>query len=213
MDYYAPLLADKIYHITARAVGKEKLFLHDDNYRFFLSRYDRYISPVADTFAWALLPNHIHFLIRIKPYPQLQEHYKKIKPHGKEEEGWQPGFVMKRFGNLFNSYAKSFNLQNNRRGALFIDYMRRLEVNTAAHYSATIFYIHKNPVHHGYCKQISNWPWSSYKTILSKAPTKIERQLVLDWFGDTGKFIAYHAQPIHLKNAVLVEFEDSFKIS
>ncbi|HMU10162.1 MAG TPA: hypothetical protein PKC54_09160 [Ferruginibacter sp.] len=208
MDYFPPLLADKMYHITGRAIGNEKLFLHNENYRFFLQRFEKYISPVADTFAWALLPNHFHFLIRIKPYPLLLEHYRKIKPHGKEEEDWQPGFVMKRFGNLLNSYVKSFNKVNNRRGALFIDYMRRLEVVTDAHYTATIFYIHKNPVHHGCCKKIADWKWSSYKTILSEAPTKIERQSILDWFGGTEKFIEYHSQPVFLKKAVMVEFEE-----
>ena len=208
MDYYIPLLADNIYHITGHAVGNEKLFLNDDNYRFFLKRYAKYIEPVADTFAWSLLPNHFHFLIRIKPYPELLSHYKKIKPHRKEDKGWQPDFVMKRFSNLLDSYAKSFNIKNNRRGALFMDYMRRVEVTTDAQYSTTVFYIHKNAVHHGYCKDIISWPWSSYKTILSDAPTKIERQKVLDWFGGIEKFIQYHAQPIHLKNAAMVEYEN-----
>lgn len=208
MDYYVPLLADNIYHITGHAVGKEKLFLNDDNYRFFLKQFDKYIAPVADTFAWSLLPNHFHFLIQLKSYPGLLAHYKKIKPHGKEDEGWQPGFVMKRFSNLFNSYAKAFNLKNYRRGALFMDYMRRVEVSTDAHYSATVFYIHKNPVHHGYCKDMAAWPWSSYKTILSDAPTKIERQKVLEWFGGRQRFIEYHSRPVHLKNAAMVEYED-----
>lgn len=208
MDYYVPLLADNMYHITGHAVGSQKLFLNDDNYRFFLRRFDKYISPVADIFAWSLLPNHFHFLIQVKPLQELIAHYKKIKPHEKEYEGWQPDFVMKRFSNLFNSYAKSFNLRNNRKGALFMDYMRRVEVKTDAHYSATVFYIHKNAVHHGYCKGITDWPWSLYKTVLSKSPTKIKRQKVLDWFGGTEKFIEYHSQPVLLKHVAVVEYEN-----
>ena len=137
MDYYVPLLADNMYHITGHAVGREKLFLNNDNYRFFLSRFDKYISPVADIFAWSLLPNHFHLLIQVKPLPELIAHYKKIKPHGKEHESWQPEFVMKRFSNLFNSYAKAFNLKNKRRGALFMDYMRRVEEKTDAQFTAT----------------------------------------------------------------------------
>ena len=46
MDYYNPLPADNTYHITARAIGSEKLFLNDDNYQFFLTRYDKYITPL-----------------------------------------------------------------------------------------------------------------------------------------------------------------------
>ena len=208
MDYHIPLLADNIYHITARAVGNEKLFLNDDHYKFFLKRFNNYITPVADTMAYSLLPNHFHFLIQVKPYSQLQEYFKIIKSHGKEEEGWQPDFVMQQFSNMLNSYAKSFNIKNNRKGALFMDYLRRVEVTSDAQYSATVFYIHKNAVHHGCCKAIDDWPWSSYNSFLTNARTELERKKVLDWFGGTEKFIQYHAQPIHLKNAVVVEYEN-----
>ena len=208
MDYYVPLLADNIYHITSRAVGNEKLFLNDDNYKFFLKRYDKYITAIADTFTYSLLPNHFHFLLQIKSYTELQKYYKKVKPPGKEVENWQPDFVMQQFSNMLNSYAKAFNKKNKRKGALFMDYMRRVEVTTDGQYSATVFYIHKNAVHHGYCKDIPGWPWSSYNAILSSAPTKLERQKVLDWFGSPEKFIEYHSQPLHLKNAVIVEYEN-----
>lgn len=196
MDYYCPLLADGIYHICSRAVGKEKLFITDENYRFFLARYDKYISPLAETFAWALLPNHFHFLIRIKPYPQLQDVFKKIKPHGSQADGWQPVFVMKQFSNLLNSYTKSFNRAYGRKGSLFMDYMRRVRVTSADQYMATVFYIHKNPVQHGCCKALDGWRWSSYRSFLSPAPTKLLRQEVFDWFGGIANFEAYHKQPV-----------------
>ena len=80
-----------------------------------------------------------------------------------------------------------------------MDYLRRVEVTNDQQYTATIFYIHKNPVHHGYCTQIDAWPWSSYRILLSQSPTKMQRNKVLQWFGGTDKFIAYHTQPIHLK--------------
>lgn len=208
MDYYGPLLSDNMYHIMSHAVGNEKLFRNDDNYKFFLTRYNKYITPLADTFAYSLLPNHFHFLIQIKPYPELQEYYKIIKPHGKAEKNWQPDFVMQQISNLLNSYAKSFNKKNNRKGALFMDYLRRVEVITDAQYSATVFYIHKNAVHHGYCKAIPDWLWSSYNSFLTNAPTKLQRQKVLEWFGGSEKFIEFHTQPIYLKNAVIAEYEN-----
>jgi len=51
MDYYQPLLAGEKYHIFSRATGSEKLFTEPENYLFFLQRFDKYISPVADIFA------------------------------------------------------------------------------------------------------------------------------------------------------------------
>ena len=208
MDYYKPLIAGNTYHITARAIGSEKLFLNDDNYNFFLQRYDKYITPIAETFAWALLPNHFHLLVQIKPHEDLQQLYSTKNPHKKITDGWQPAFVMQCFSNLFNSYAKAFNKQQNRKGGLFMDYMRRAAVTSDAQYTATVYYIHKNPVHHGYFTQIDAWPWSSYKTMLTQAPAKMQPNKILEWFGGTDKFIEYHAQPIHLKNAVVVEHEN-----
>lgn len=205
MDYHQPLLADTSYHILSHAIGNEKLFLNDENYRFFLERFDKYISPVADMIAYNLLPNHFHFLIEIKSYDHLLSLYKAKKKSNIEHETWQPDFVMKQFSDFLNSYAKSFNKRNHRMGSLFIDQMRRVPIENDAQFSSTIFYIHKNAVHHGYCKEITDWPWSSYKTILSKSPTKIKRREHLEWFGNEQEFIKFHTQPINLKNAVVLE--------
>ncbi|MAX79395.1 MAG: hypothetical protein CL843_04365 [Crocinitomicaceae bacterium] len=38
-----------MYHIYNRANGHEQLFLHAENYRFFLEKYQHYISPIAQT--------------------------------------------------------------------------------------------------------------------------------------------------------------------
>ena len=200
MNYYEPLLADNLYHVFSRAIGNEKLFLEDKDYAFFLEKFDKYIYPVADTFAWSLLPNHFHFLIQVRPVLELLSLFKKTKPSAIEYDGWQAKFVMQQFSNMLNSYAKSFNKYNNRKGGLFMDYMRRVEIKTQTQLTTTVFYIHKNSVHHRYCSKIADWPWSSYNIILSNEPTKLQRQKLLNWFGNTEKFIAYHNQPIYLKN-------------
>ncbi len=69
----------------------------------------------------------------------------------------------------------------------------------------TIFYVHKNAVHHGYCKNITDWRWSSYKTFLSKSPTKVKRQQVLEFFGGETGFLKFNSQPIYLKEAITLE--------
>lgn len=212
MDYYQPLLACEKYHIVSRATGNEILFTEPENYRFFLQRFERYISPLADVFAYALLPNHFHFLVEIKPYDVLYELYKNKKNYPKaiqyniiENDNWQPEFVMQHFSNMLNSYTKSFNEKYNRKGSLFMDYLRRVHIKTTEQLLATVFYIHKNPVHHGLCKNMKDWKWSSFNSMLSNTPTKIERQKIIDEFETIEAFIAYHDQPFYLKNAVVVE--------
>lgn len=63
------------YHIFSRANGNEKLFHSPENYRFFLEKYWQYIVPVADSFAYCLLPNHFHFLIQIRSAEELAKYY------------------------------------------------------------------------------------------------------------------------------------------
>ena len=95
-NYNIPLNPDCVYHIFSRAIGKEKLFLEEEHYYFFLKRYKLHISPVADTFAYNLLPNHFHFLVRIKTLDEIKFHFlkiKKIKPFDIEKV---PEFIMER---------------------------------------------------------------------------------------------------------------------
>ena len=66
------LQAEHTYHIFNRANGYEKLFLSGENYRFFLEKYRHYIGPVVDTFGYCLMPNHFHFLTRIKSASENQ---------------------------------------------------------------------------------------------------------------------------------------------
>lgn len=57
---------EKFYHIYNHANGTENLFRSDENYRYFLQRYYHFIPNVADTYAYCLMPNHVHFLIKVK---------------------------------------------------------------------------------------------------------------------------------------------------
>ena len=55
-----------------------------------------------------------------------------------------------------------------------------------------VHYIHNNPVHHGFVKQMSLYPWSSYGSILSDKPTKLKRKEIIDLYGNRDEFISYH---------------------
>lgn len=61
-----PLIPGNYYHIFNRGINSSKLFNETSNYEHFLELYGKYISPVANTFAWVLMPNHFHFLVQIK---------------------------------------------------------------------------------------------------------------------------------------------------
>ena len=95
-----------LYHIYNHAVGTEKLFLSEDNYHYFLRRYEYFISPIAETYAYCLMSNHIHFLVEVKNQIPIPE-------NTRYSEGQ---FVSKLFSNLFSSYSQAFNKQQRRLG-------------------------------------------------------------------------------------------------
>lgn len=92
-----------IYHIYSHANGKDLLFVEDSNYQYFLARLLKYIIPVAEIYAYCLMPNHFHLLIR----------FKDLVADNIDDEHQ---YLMKPFSNFLNSYAKAYNKRYNRKG-------------------------------------------------------------------------------------------------
>ncbi|MCF8246218.1 MAG: hypothetical protein K9J37_05410 [Saprospiraceae bacterium] len=66
-DYFPPMLPGVYYHVFNRGNNKQNLFYKAKNYGFFLEKYKHYLSLWLDSFAYCLLPNHFHLLVRVKP--------------------------------------------------------------------------------------------------------------------------------------------------
>ena len=71
MQNITPLEYGQTYHIYNRGINSEDIFTCEANYKRFLSMYGEYITPVADTYAWVLLRNHFHLLVRIKDKEEI----------------------------------------------------------------------------------------------------------------------------------------------
>ena len=66
MSKAEPLLYGQYYHVYNRGNNGETLFCEERNYPYFLKLYAQHIEPVAEAYAYCLMPNHFHFLVRIK---------------------------------------------------------------------------------------------------------------------------------------------------
>jgi len=119
IDYHIPLLPGDHYHIVSRAIGDEKIFREQTDYDVFFSRFEKHVLPVAEIYCYCLLPNHIHFLVRIKDEPDITRYFKKIKKVNDYSYDKLSEFIMERFSNFLNSYTKSFN-KKYYRGAVFL---------------------------------------------------------------------------------------------
>jgi len=54
------------YHIYNRGNNGGNIFFDEENYTYFLQLLAKYILPVAEIYAYCLLKNHFHILVRIK---------------------------------------------------------------------------------------------------------------------------------------------------
>jgi len=195
-DYtHHPLESDRYFHIYNRGINGAKLFKNDEDCEFFLQKYREYIEPVAETFAWCLIVNHFHLLVRIRPENEIQ--YIKPKENDirsfPEQRKYNP---TRQFAHFFDSYAKSYNAQNNRTGGLFETPFRRIMIENESYLKHVVFYIHYNPVKHGLISSTENYKWSSYPSLISDKPTHLKRKTVLDWFGSRLEFIESHKQNV-----------------
>ena len=175
------LLPGHFYHIYNRGNNHENIFIQERNYAYFLRLWNRYINPIADTYAFCLLRNHFHFLVWIKDLDTFPEKYRKT--------------VSKPFSNLFDAYARTINLTYQRSGALFERPFRQIEVNTPTYVKRLIAYIHQNPQKHGFVDDFRTWPYSSYKVILNPDQiSPVKPPLTLELFGGRESFLVDHTE-------------------
>ena len=183
------------YHIYNHANGNEILFRNDNNYKFFLKKYEHYISPIADTFAYCLMPNHFHFLIRIKEniLPDDIKFGKETSEVFKTSEVLASvNKVSNAFKNLFISYTKAYNKLYSREGSLFRPKFRRKIITSDKYLKQAIIYIHQNPVHHDFVQSPELWRHSSFHAYFSSRATKLNKNEVIEWFDDLKNFEECH---------------------
>lgn len=163
------------YHIYNRGNNRENIFIEERNYSHFLRLYTEKVVPVVDTFAYCLLKNHFHLLIRVKDAPQGDS-------------------ASQKFSNFYNAYTKAINQVYQRTGALFQHPFQRKAIESNRHYLALIAYIHFNPQKHGFIDDYREWPYSSYQALLAKSSTRLAREQVLKAYGGPEGFLDYHAK-------------------
>ena len=205
--YFTQFETEKFYHIYNRTVDKSKLFVNDGNYVFFLKKLDEYISKVAEVYAYCLLGNHFHLLVKILPEEQILKNTNSANSSNNSENSkFIHQLVSHQLQKFFQSYALAYNKQQNRVGTLFQKPFKRALIDDDSYFTNLVLYIHGNPTKHGLIKNFKEYKWSSYQRILLDRPSKLKKEEVLDWFGGKEKYIDFHTiDDINLPNSWSLE--------
>jgi hypothetical protein len=192
-----PLFAEQFYHIYNRGINGTDIFIEEKNYAFFLNKYIQYIEPIAETYAYCLLKNHFHIMVRMR---SVEEIIAAVQPKVKAKGGTGANvgevqnladveldpeilaskLISRRFGTFFNSYSQSINKVHGRTGSLFEEPFRRIPINSENYGCWLIYYIHANPQKHRFVEDFREYPHSSWRSFLSKGNTRIKRNEALE---------------------------------
>jgi putative transposase len=191
VNYRIRIEPEKFYHIWNRGNNRENLFYTSANYEYFLRMYAECLDSVVETYAFCLLPNHFHLLVRTKAFATIE-----VSPAGETSKKANP--VSLAFQHFFTAYSQAINVQQHRTGSLFQKPFKRLEVKSTSQLANLVHYIHINPQHHKIIDDFRQYPWSSYERILISRPSKLKKEEVIGWFENKENYLNYHSDHIKL---------------
>lgn len=200
---------NEIYHVFNRSIARENIFAQNQKinlnkaleiagyYRFpqkiRLSRFKllpkelkkQYLDalgnviPLVEIYVFAFMPNHFHFLL------------KQIQDKG----------IANFIANFQNSFAKVFNLSNNRNGALFQNAFKAKRIVNDEQFSHVSRYTHLNPVTAYMIEfdKLAVSPWTSfpvYATGANEQTAFVNSDFLLKMFGTREKYVKFVADQV-----------------
>ena len=130
---------ESYYHVYARGINKQKIFIESSDYKYFLGLFQRYLSPKQavsrtgepyphykgkiELLAYCLMPNHFHLFVFQKDVPYLEKLMRSI----------------------MTSYSHYFNLKYKRTGTLYESRYKAVRTDNDIYLQHITRYIHLNP--------------------------------------------------------------------
>lgn len=152
MEFYA----GHTYHVYNQGNNKVNIFFEEENYLYFLRKMEYHLTPHAEILAWCLMPNHFHWLLKVK------EEYKNPERLDKSDKRIEA--LNRSIGTLQSSYTQAINKKYNRSGSLFRTRTKAKSLSEDRirrnFYGVNCFlYIHQNPLKAGLVKRMEDWPF------------------------------------------------------
>lgn len=159
-----------LHHVMARGIDGRSLFSNEFEYEDLSRRLEQLIIEMEfSVFAWVIMPNHFHLLIRTGPKPI--------------------SLLMQR---LLTGFAISYNRRHDRTGHVFQGRFRSILVQEETYFLKLINYIHLNPLKAGLVdslQELDSYKWSGHSCLVGTTGCNwMMRDEVLEYFGDTEQY-------------------------
>jgi REP element-mobilizing transposase RayT len=158
-----------LHHIIARGIGRRNIFNDDQDRDNFVNRLGTVLEETrTGCYAWALIPNHFHLLLRTGDVPVAT--------------------TMRR---LLTGHGATYNRRHRRSGHLFQNRYKSILCQEETYLLELVRYIHLNPMRAKLVKHLSSldtYPYSGHRVLMGKDTHPWQdAALVLSRFGRTVK--------------------------
>ncbi len=169
-----------LHHVILRGMERGLIVQDDPDRMEFLTRLGKGASETkTQVYAWAILPNHAHILLRSGPVGLSQ--------------------FMRRF---LTGYASYFNRRHHRQGHLFQNRYKSIVCQEDIYFRELVRYIHLNPLRARLVpdlRTLDGYPWSGHAPLVGRRPNPWQdRDYVLGWFsGSQGIAVREYRTYVH----------------
>jgi len=138
-----------VTHIMAHCLDRVKLFGDNEDRQYFVNLLSKYVKETGcRCYAWALMANHYHLLIRTG----ASDLWRTMKP-------------------LNMRYAQFHGRKYGRRGPLFMDRYKSIVTSDQNYVQELVRYVHLNPLRAGVCRsltELDKYPWTGHAVLIGR---------------------------------------------
>ena len=153
---------ETLHHVMVRGIERRALFRDDPDRADFVARLAALAAASALTvYAWALLPNHAHLLVRTGSCP-----------------------LARSMRSLLTGYAGAFNQRHHRVGHLFQNRYKSRVVEAEPYLLELVRYLHLNPVRAAGLsdlRTLDRYPWTGHSALLGTVPRPWQATAAIPW--------------------------------